>query len=419
MDIVRAYKFRLHPDSKRQSIIDAQLNLSKNFYNKLLEKAKGKYEKDKNFHISLSEFNKIKKEVISENNSFLELYSQARCVIENRVINAYQGFFRRVKQKESGKNIKVGFPRFKSADRYYSIIYPQDNGSFRMEKERRTNMLRVSRIGRMKTDLHREIEGTIKTLTIKKEAGKYFAIFTTIIETEPPKVEDTRPIGIDFGLHSFVAMSDGKKIEKPEFVKEKSKRIGHWQRVIARRKKGSNRRQKAKDKLQLEWERTTSQSNDFAQKLSNQLIIYGYTSFAIEKLDIQNMVKNHALAQSIYNASWGRFANMLSYKAESAGMAVYKVDPRDTTQECSSCGHVKKENEKLSLSDRIYHCNICGLNMDRDVNASINILKRARGGHPRSYAQGDVVRPQQVAVVKELRTYLASRQINAGGSLGL
>jgi putative transposase len=413
MNSIRTYKFRLYPDFKRQSIIEMQLVLSKNFYNKLLEKAKARYEKDKKFSVSLSAFNTIKKEVILENRDFLQLYSQTRCEIENRVIKAYQNFFRRVKQRKSGKKIAVGFPRFKSKNKYYSIVYPQDNGSFSTEKERKTEMLRVSRIGRMKIDIHRQIEGRIKTMTIKKETGKYYAIFTAITEMEPPKVENTKPIGVDMGLHSFVAMSDGTKIVKPKFVKKKAKRISRWQRVIARRHKGSTRRERAKERLQQEWEHTTNQSNDFAHKLSKDLINSGFTSFAVEKLNINNMVKNHRLAQSIYNASWKRFIKMLSYKAESAGLKVYEVNPKDTTQECSNCGHVKEGAEKLTLEERIYHCNLCEKTMDRDVNASINILERGREGHSRTYAQGDGVRPQRAAAVEELRTYSALQSANA------
>ena len=136
------------------------------------------------------------------------------------MLKTYQNFFRRVKEKKSGKRIKVGFARFKSKDRYRSITYPQENGSFTIVKKNKKQMLRVSRIGGMQIELHREIEGKIKTLTIKKRAREYFAIFTTVKEIELPKVEDTNPAGIDMGLNSFIALSDGTKIEKPKFAKK-------------------------------------------------------------------------------------------------------------------------------------------------------------------------------------------------------
>jgi len=150
-----------------------------------------------------------------------------------------------------------------------------------------------------------------------------------------PEVVDTNPVGIDMGLHSFVALSDGTKIEKPNFVKKSAKHIARWQRIVARRNKGSKNRSKAKQKLQRKWEHVVNQSNDFAQKLSSKLVKSGYTSFALEELNINNMVKNSNLAQSIYAASWRKFMQMLSYKAESAGLRVFVVDAKDTSQECS------------------------------------------------------------------------------------
>ena len=398
MELTRAYKFRIYPDTKRQSEIELQLSLSKEFYNLLLEKSIKSY-KEGNKKLSMAHLNKFAKE-IEKDKRFLQIYSQTRCKIKYRVLKAYQNFFRRVKENKSGKKIKVGFPRFKSSDRYRSITYPQDNGSFAIVKKNKKQMLKVSRIGSMQIKLHRGIEGKIKTLTIKKTGREYFAIFTTVKEVEPPKVKNTNPEGIDMGLNSFIALSDGTKIGKPKFAKKAEKHIARWQRIIAKRQKGSKRREKAKLKLQNKWEHVANQSNDFAHKLSTKLVNYGYTSFAVEDLHIQNMVKNHNLAQSIYNASWNRFIQMLSYKAESAGMEVIKVDARNTSRQCSNCGNI----QDMPLSIREYNCSRCGMRLDRDINASINILNRATLGQKGSHAQGESVRPQREAVLEELRT---------------
>jgi transposase, IS605 OrfB family, central region len=396
MDSARAYKFRIYPDAKRQSGIDLQLLLSKEFYNLLLEKSIKSY-KGGNKKLSIATLNRFAKE-IEKDKKYLQIYSQTRCEIKYRMLKAYQNFFRRCDEKKRGKKVKVGFPRFKSRDRYCSIVYPQDNGSFSRRKDR----LRVSRIGTMRIDMHRSVEGAIKTLTIKKDAENYYAIFTTIKKTELPIIKDINPVGIDLGLNSFIALSDGTKIEKPKFVTKSKKHIAKCQRIIARRNKGSKRREQSKLKLQKKWEHTTNQSNDFAHKLSDKLINSGYTSFAVEKLDIQNMVKNHNLAQAIHNASWNRFIQMLSYKAESAGMKVIKINPQYTSMTCSNCGCIKEIGD-----ERTYNCGICGMRMDRDVNASINILKRAREGHSRSHAQGDMtsaVQQELKSRIDELRT---------------
>ncbi len=376
MELTRAYKFRIYPDATRQEEIDERLILAQQFYNKILEKSTESYKNGKT-KVSMAQFNRFVKEIIQDDKKYLKLYSQTRCEIEFRLLKAYQNFFRRMKEG----NRKAGFPRFRSRDRYKSITYPQDNGSFSIRKGR----LRVSRIDTMRIDLHREIEGTIKTLSVKREGKNYYAVFTTINEVRVPEVKNTNPVGIDLGLDSFIAMSDGTKIQKPKFMQQKRKKIAKWQKIVARRNKGSKRRAKAKTHLQKAYEYVTNQSDDYLHKLSDTLVNSGYTSFAVEDLRIQNMVKNHRLAQSIQNASWNRFIQFLSYKAECAGMKVMKADARNTSKECSGCGNI----QEMQLSERTYNCQKCGMQMDRDINASINILNRATLGQRESHAQGE------------------------------
>ncbi len=220
--------------------------------------------------------------------------------------------------------------------------------------------------------------------------------------------DSTRQEEIDLGLNNFIAMSDGTMIQKPKFYKKHEKRIKWWQRSLSRRKKGSKRRQKAKQHLQKEWNEATRASDDFMHKLSQKLVSSGYTSFATENLNIHNMQKNHRLAQSIANASWSRFVNYLTYKAESAGMKATEVPSKDTTKTCSNCGTKKK----MPLKEREYICGNCGLHMDRDVNAAINILHKATTlGQRESYAQGDAGQYSATGAansVEELRTYPAT-----------
>ena len=207
------------------------------------------------------------------------------------------------------------------------------------------------------------------------------------------------------GLTTFAAFSDGTKLDKPKYARKKEKKIAHWQRVIARKDETAKRqkrdnytknRRKAVIRLQDAWAEVNNQNNDFIQKETTKMINSGnYTSFKMEALRLQNMMKNHCLARSIGEASWSNFRQILSYKAESAGMKVNLVNPADTTQECSNCHNVKKGKEKLALDDRIYNCHACGMIMDRDLNASkvINyrpILEKARAGHARRNAFGGV-----------------------------
>ncbi len=397
MDCIRAYKFRLSPDQKRQDAIDSTLTLSQQLYNKLLEKTINARKNNPESKVSQKTINLFMREILQEDKRFYDLYSHVRVDIRNKLLKSYQNFFRRCKEKKQGKKQKAGFPRFKSRDKYKSVMHIENNGSFAIEKDR----LRISKIGTMKIIQHRNIEGKIKTLTIKKEAGNYYAIFTAIKEIDAPKVKDINPVGIDVGLKTFAVLSDRTKITKPNFRKNQEKHIARWQRIVARRKKGSKRRQIAKERMNKEYEIANNQTNDYLHKITDRLVNSGYTSFAVEKLQIPNMLKNHRLAKAINYASWNKFFQLLSYKAESAGMKVTEVDPRNTSKTCSNCGNI----QTMPLSKRIYFCEGCGLNEDRDINASINILNRATVGQTGSHVQGDYVRPQREAMVEELKTY--------------
>ena len=401
VDVTKAYRYRLYPDSKRQKEIDEQIDLARLLYNKLLEEMKKAYEKDKSTSPRRSFFNKTLTRLLEEDKEYDRLYSQTRQEIRDRLIRAYQNFFRRVREKKAGKRVRVGFPRFKAKGRYNSLAYPQFG--FSIDKERKCHMLRMSKIGGVKIELHRRIEGTIKTLTIKREAGQYYAVFSAINEIEPPKVKDTNPVGIDMGLNTFATLSDGRKITKPNFARKAEKHISHWQRIVARRRKGSKRRDRAKLKLEREWQHVNNQSRDFIFKAVDDLIDSGYTSFAVEELHIQNMLQNRRLSRAIQSASWSRFIHVLSFKAEEAGMRVTVVDPRNTTQMCSECGL----QNSLSLSDRAFDCG-CGYHADRDVNAARNILNRATAGHAGSHARGDsattVQQESQVGSLKREHT---------------
>ncbi|MBI4399766.1 IS200/IS605 family element transposase accessory protein TnpB, partial [Candidatus Micrarchaeota archaeon] len=163
------------------------------------------------------------------------------------------------------------------------------------------------------------------------------------------------------------------------------KKLKKLQRNLSRKKLGSNKRRKAKLKVAIIHEKITNQRTDFLHKTSRTLI-NNYSLIATEDLKIKNMLHNHKLAKHISDASWNSFLQMLSYKALSAGSRVICVDPRNTSQECSSCG---KEVRK-DLSVRVHECPYCGLTIHRDVNAAINILKRATAGLAGSQAHGDL-----------------------------
>lgn len=414
MDLIRAYKFRIYPDAKRQEEIDEKLILAQQFYNKLLEKTIHAY-KNSGQKASMKQLNRFANEIISEDKGFLGLYSQTRCEIKYRLLKAYQNFFRRCRENAR----KKGFPRFKSRDRYNSITYSQDNGSFSIEKGR----LRISRFsGRIPIENHRYRTGRIKTLTIKKEVGEYYAIFTTEKEIETPEPEvPIEAVGIDLGIHNFIATSEGERIQKPPSMRKAGKRIALWQKRMERRTmrnknkeiegRQSKRREKARLHLQNAYAKSARQSEDYVHKLSDNLARKsGYNLFIVENIRIQNMMQNHKLARSIANCSWGGFRRFMEYKSQERERYFMVVPAENTTQECSSCGHTKTRKEKLTLKDRIYECLVCGLTLDRDVNAARVILKRGLStfGQKGSHAQGDAANTMPAVgianSVEELRT---------------
>ena len=247
--------------------------------------------------------------------------------------------------------------------------------------------------------MHREIKGKIKTLTIKRYADKWYAIFSCegIVLDKIKPLE--KKIGIDVGLENFATLSNGEVIENPKFFRRNEKQLVKLQRRLSSKKKGSKNRQKAKLRVSRQHEKIFNQRNDF---LHNQTakIVRRFKIIAVEKLNVKGMVQNKYLAKSISDAGWSSFVQMLSYKVENTGGKVEQVNPRYTSQICSSCGN----RQKMSLNKRNYKC-LCGLEMSRDLNASRNILVGL--DKPKLNAFGEIVRPLEIkANLDEIGTIL-------------
>ncbi|MCI0562227.1 MAG: transposase, partial [Nitrososphaera sp.] len=192
------------------------------------------------------------------------------------------------------------------------------------------------------------------------------------IKKADTKVDATKPVGIDVGLLNWLALSDGKVIQNMLDFEAQANKIKQFQRNLSRKKKGSRNREKARIQLAKAWRKVRRCRDDFVHKTSNSLDKEGYTLIVFEKLNITNMVKNHSLAQAIMDAAWGKLREYTAYKVERRGGQVIVVNPNGTSQKCSRCRAVAKE--KLDLDVRIFECHSCGLVIDRDVNAAINIL---------------------------------------------
>ena len=236
----------------------------------------------------------------------------------------------------------------------------------------------MPKIGDVKIHYHRPLpDGKIKTLTIRRKAsGWYVCIVVEIPDPVEIPVETT--IGIDVGLASFLTTSDGDKVANPRHFRRSEKALGKAQRILSRRKKGSVRYEKQREYVAKIHEHISNQRRDFQGKTAHWLFCQ-CEEVAVEDLKIKNMVKNKHLSKSISDAGWGDFRLRLQSKAANAGLTLTRVDPKHTSQKCSGCDSVVPK----SLSDRVHGCPHCGLVLDRDYNAAINIQKAAvalRGG---------------------------------------
>ena len=327
---------------------------SKNLWNELLAHAKYIFEETSNFP---------KKDELQSMAKGKGLYSQTQQSVSHKVFESIKRVF--VLRK---KGVRVGFPRFKNFDRAKSLYYPQSG--FKLVAK-----LKVSPFGEIAIKKHREIKGRIKTLTLKRESsGKWFAIFTAE-ESTLPKKNAGEQVGIDLGLKSFAAFSDGAVIPNPRHLKRREAKLMFLQRKLSRCRKGSKNRFKAKLKVVLLHERIANARADFLHKLSTKITSF-YSKIVLEKLASKEMCEKQ-FGKSIHDAGWSMFADMIRYKAESAGCEVVFVNPKNTTKECSKCGALSEK----TLLDRMHNCPVCGYLADRDLNAAQVILKRATAGH--------------------------------------
>lgn len=276
-----------------------------------------------------------------------------------RLDRAFDAFFWRCKVGE-----KPGFPRFKAAQRWnsFEILGPA--------KYIRIGRVRVPKIGLIRCRNLREIDGKVKSLRVVLRAGKWFG---QLMYADGLPVPEKKPVvsavGLDLGLTSFVAGSDGFTIPAPKHFRRLEKKLARVQRRASRRKRGSRNRRKAVRVVQAVYARIADARIDFTHRLS-KFIVGRHDLIAVEDLNVKGMAKGH-FAKSILDAAWGQFTAQLAYKAERAGCTLVKVNPRGTSQECSGCAQTVPKTLKV----RVHVCQ-CGLVLDRDVNAARVILNR-------------------------------------------
>lgn len=350
------FRYKIYPSRKQIIKLNQTLSDCCFIYNKLLETKINAYKKDKT---KITQFDLSN---LTKNFDF-PIHSQVKQNISNRIKEAFNHFFRRVKEKQNGKKQDVGYPRFKTLNRYKSITYPQSGFKILSEKK-----IYVSKIGNIPIILNRTPKGKFKTFTIKRTVTGWFVIFSCS-DVPIDKIEvNNNHVGIDVGIENFATLSNGEIIANPHFFRNSEKKLAKLQIRFDKKKKGSNNQKKAAIKVARLHEKIFNQRNDFLHKTSFS-IIKKFKIISVEKLKIENMVRNHYLAKSINDASWYNFIQMLSYKVERTGGQLVKVSARNTSRTCSKCGNI----QDISLDNRIFKCLNCGFACHRDLNSALNI----------------------------------------------
>jgi putative transposase len=389
----KMYKYRLYPTQKQSNTLEWILRRSKELYNAALEERTAAY---KMCGVSISYQMQADQlpEIKEERPEYQEIYSQVLQDVLKRIDKAIQAFFRRVREGQ-----KPGYPRFKSNSRYHSFTYPQGGYEIigkpeHLEKnETKTCRLALSKIGHIKMVMHRTINGKIKTCSIKRDGDQWYACFSVEYEFDPTLAfhPSTEEVGIDVGLKSYAVLSNGSVIDNPRISRRTEQNIKEAHQKLARRQRGSRRRNRAKKELSRLYRKTRYRRQDFLHKSSRKLVDQ-YGTLVFEDLQIANMVARpkpkqdeetgkylpngaaakSGLNKSILDAAWGTFTSLCVSKAEEAGCTVVKVPPQNTTQACSGCGVIVPKD----LSVRWHSCPECGAELDRDENAARNILEK-------------------------------------------
>jgi putative transposase len=355
--MIRTFKFRIRPNRAQAEALDALLGDCCALYNACLEQRIDAYRRR---GVSLRYGNQASElKAVREADPALARWSFTTLQqVLRRLDKTYAAFFRR----------GHGFPRFRSRARFDSADMRVGDGL----TIRKTGRLGVVGIpGQIKVVWHREMPAGAKLghAVISRKAGKWFVCFQVEFAAEVP-VHAGPAVGIDLGLNSLIATSDGETIPAPRFARKAQKALRRAQRALARCRRGSNRRRKAKARVAAAHARVANQRRDFAHKLSRSLV-NRYGLIAFENLNLAGL-KRGMLARSVHDAAWSQIVSFTQFKAEGAGAAVILVDPRGTSQTCPDCGTAAHK----TLSQRRHICD-CGCDVDRDVAAARIVLQRA------------------------------------------
>lgn len=357
--MIITHKFRLYPNKKQKEKLLWTLNKCRQTYNFLLSELQQQKIIDKTQIQGLLPDLKICEPELKQ------VYSKTLQYECYRLFSNLKTLSQLKKNKK-----KIGKLRFKSKGWFKTFTYNQ-SGFKLILTGKRHQKLHLSKIGEIPIRCHRNIKGKIKQITIKKESSdKWYA---SIIEKRKEKIKKQsiqKVVGIDLGLIDFIHDSEGKKIKNPRHLIEKEKRLKRLHKRVSKKKLNSKNRLKSKFKVAKQYEKLVNSRRDFLHKLS-KYYINNYDAIGMEDLEITKMVKNKYLSKSILDASWNKFRQLITYKAERAGKLLLLVNPKGTTQRCNKCERIVSKK----ISKRIHECPFCGLKIPRDYNSALEIKK--------------------------------------------
>jgi putative transposase len=393
----RAHKFRLRPTAKQHVALEQCLEAHRTLYNAALQERNDAYERvvlrsphyfsksgrpkgPINFARQCSQLTEIR-ELVPDQAKWSFTSQQATL---RKLNKAFDSFYRRTRLGQI-----PGYPRFKSSSRFDSVLWPKNGDGAKRIPE--TGRIYLRGVGHLKVTQHRQVEGRVKTIQVKRVGRHWYLVL--LCDDMPERFLDRTGavVGIDVGVARFLTTSDGEHVESPHYTKVGAERMVYAQQSLARKRRGSNNRRAARETVAKRHRKVANERRDFHHKIAKRLV-QEYDVIVIEDLAVKNMTKRarpqidpvnpgkflpnggsakSALNRSINDAGWAQFRSILEAKAEEAGRTVISVNPRHTSQRCHECGHVAAGNR---VSQAAFRCKRCGHEAHADVNAARNIL---------------------------------------------
>ncbi len=362
----KAFKYRLYPNREQDQALTAMVETHRHLYNRALAERKNTYEQEHRSVTYQEQSAHLKEDRLT--NPYLQATNFSSCQATlKRLKRAFQNFFRRVQAGEK----EPGYPRFKGKNRFDTVVFPSYGDGCKLKDGR----LYIQHVGLLKVKWHRECEGKIKTVSLKRDADGWHVVFSCELPDVATPPSALPAIGIDMGLKSFLMTTEGEEVKPPKFYRKAQKALRRAQRQVARRKKGSNRRRKAVHLLKKQHQSIANQRGNFHHQVARCLVTH-HGTIAHEDLNVAGIAQTR-LAKSTYDVGWTAFLSILKSKAAEAGVQIIAVPPHNTTQRCSACEQIPEV--KKTLADRVHICPFCSYTADRDVNAAQNILKLGLG----------------------------------------